>query len=120
MRPVLTGILLAVAPLAALAQPPVVEDVRLVRTGEGWTVNVTLSHPDTEDHYADAFAVEDMSGERLAVRELSHPHQQQPFTRSVGGMEFPDGTTQIQIRARCSQDGWNGSATTVQVPGSAG
>lgn len=120
MRPVLTGILLAALPLAALAEAPKVEDVRLVRTGEGWTVNVTISHPDKGDHYADAFAVEDMSGKKLTVRDLSHPHQQQPFTRSVGGMQFPKGTKQVKVRARCSKDGWNGSATTVSVPGSGG
>jgi len=37
-----------------------------------------------------------------------HPHEtEQPFTRSLGGVRVPDGTTQVQIQSRCLIDGWS-------------
>ncbi len=88
-----------------LADAPVVEAVSI----DGDRVSVTLSHPDTGwDHYADGWEVLDADGNSLGVRVLAHPHvNEQPFTRSLGGVQFPEGATSIFVRARCNVDGWS-------------
>lgn len=95
------------------ADPPSVDKVAATRTGDTWTFSVTLSHPDTGwDHYADGWRVELADGTVLATRELLHPHvNEQPFTRSQGGVRPPEGTAAVFIRAKCSVDGWNPAAT---------
>ena len=110
----LLALILATTPLAALADDPVIESIRAQNTTSGWQFHVTLSHPDTGwDHYADGWRVLDMQGNELGLRVLAHPHvQEQPFTRSLGSVQIPDGTTQVQIQARCLTDGW---ANTTQV-----
>lgn len=88
----------------AFADAPVVEDV----TVDGDRVSVTLSHSDTGwDHYADGWEVLDADGKSLGVRVLAHPHvNEQPFTRSLGGVQIPAGATRIFIRVRDNVDGW--------------
>lgn len=113
------ALILCTLPLAspALADPPVIEAVRAQRTGGTWRFDVTLAHPDTGwDHYADGWRVLDREGNELALRVLAHPHvQEQPFTRSLSGVEIPEGTPQVQIQARCLVDGWNRDATVVTL-----
>lgn len=107
--------LCAVFPAAVMADPPQVLEVSIA----GDRVSVTLSHPDTGwDHYADGWRVELADGTILATRPLAHPHvTEQPFTRSVSGVVFPDGVTTVFIRARCNQDGWNEAVTEVSLLG---
>ena len=95
--------LLALLPVPALADPPVVEAARVA---DG-AVHVTLSHPDTGwDHYADGWEVIDAAGTRLGLRELLHPHvTEQPFTRSLR-LDGPLPEGPLHVRARCSVDGW--------------
>lgn len=87
----------------ALADPPTVVASRV----DGSRVSVTLSHPDTGwDHYADGWRIEDQNGTVLGTRELLHPHvNEQPFERSLGGLDLPDGP--LFVRAKCSVDGWS-------------
>jgi len=75
----------------------------------GYTVSVTLRHGDTGwEDYADGWSVESADGKVLAIRVLTHPHvTEQPFTRSLGGVAIPDGTTRVFIRARTKPDGWS-------------
>ena len=100
--------LLLVSGTPVLADNPVVEDATIRDAGGTWTVSVTLSHPDTgRDHYADGWEVLTPDGTRLGFRELLHPHiDEQPFTRSLSGVEIPDGIDHVLIRPRCSVDGW--------------
>ena len=100
------ALLFAAAP--ALADAPVVEDVRASQSGGDWRIDVTLSHPDTGwDHYADGWRVELPTGEVLGVRGLLHPHvNEQPFTRSLSGVTVPEGAGTLHIRARDNVDGW--------------
>ena len=102
----------------ALADPPVIETATAARSGDGWRFDVTVSHPDTGwDHYADGWRVLDMQGNELGMRVLHHPHEQeQPFTRSLGGVQISDGTKQVQIQARCSVDGWSGATYLITLP----
>lgn len=100
------GLLLLASPV--LADDPEILGVTAQQTGETWRFSVTLQHPDTGwDHYADGWRVLDMQGNELGLRVLAHPHvEEQPFTRSLGGVRLPAGATQVQIQARCLVDGW--------------
>lgn len=95
----------AVIASPAFADAPVVESV----TVSGDQFSVTLSHPDTGwDHYADGWEVLDADGNSLGVRVLAHPHvTEQPFTRSLSGVQIPEGATVVYVRARCNVDGWS-------------
>ena len=101
---------LALLPLPALADAPVIEDAWV----EGRTVYVTLSHPDTGwDHYADGWEVLDEAGQRIGLRVLAHPHvAEQPFTRSLMLDALPEGP--LFVRARCLVDGWNAGTTQLR------
>lgn len=94
--------------LPALADSPKIEAAKAVKSGSGWRIDVTLSHPDSGwDHYADGWRVLDMSGTEVGIRVLAHPHEhEQPFTRSLRVLSLPQGSTQIQIESRCLVDGW--------------
>lgn len=105
--------LLVVIAAPAFADGPVVENV----TVSGDRFDVTLSHPDTGwDHYADGWEVLDANGNSLGVRELLHPHvTEQPFTRSLSGVQIPEGTTVVYVRARCNVDGWSDALYEVNL-----
>lgn len=109
-------VLLFLAP-PAFADAPVIEGVEMTRTGDTWSVSVTLSHPDTGwDHYADGWRVELPDGTVLGTRELLHPHvQEQPFTRSLSGIAIPSDVEEMHIRARCIEDGWNAHSFGVDL-----
>lgn len=110
-------LLLLLNPPAASADDPVVQHVDARKSGMGWRINVTLSHADTGwEHYADGWEVQDAAGNRLGYRELMHPHvHEQPFTRSLFDIMVPDGTRELFIRARCSQDGWSDHLTKITL-----
>ncbi|SMY06194.1 hypothetical protein [Flavimaricola marinus] len=107
----------ALVPCVALADPPDVVEVRAAQTGATWRFDVTVLHSDTGwDHYADGWEVLDANGNRLGFRELLHPHEtEQPFTRSLSGVAIPPELDSVQIRARCSVDGWSTETTTVEL-----
>lgn len=99
---------LLLLPAPAFADAPFIDTAYAEQSGDTWRFTVTLSHPDTGwDHYADGWRIVDEDGQVLGVRELLHPHvDEQPFTRSLGGVSLPEGTTHVGIQARCNQDGW--------------
>ncbi|MGR3622262.1 hypothetical protein [Pseudophaeobacter sp.] len=107
MKRLFTAILLCLAS-PALAEEPQILQVSTQKIGAAWRFSVTLQHPDTGwAHYADGWRVLDMQGKELGLRNLAHPHEQeQPFTRSLGGIVLPAGTTQVQVQARCLVDSW--------------
>ncbi len=109
---------LALASTPSRADPPLIEKVSAANTSNGWRFDVTLSHPDSGwDHYADGWRVLDMNGTQLGMRVLAHPHEaEQPFTRSLGGVQLPAGTQQVQIQSRCLIDGWSAETLTVTIP----
>lgn len=105
--------------LPALAGEPVIEKVQASQSGDGtWRFDVTISHPDTGwDHYADGWRVLDMEGNELGMRVLFHPHvDEQPFTRSLSGVQVPEGSKQVQIQARDLPEGWNSDAVIFKLP----
>lgn len=117
VRLVLTVALLA--PLPGHADPAVIAAVRAVPSSEGWRFDVTLSHGDTGwEDYADGWRVELADGTILGTRTLLHPHvTEQPFTRSLGGVEIPEGASAVYIRARTLTDGWDDARTEYELPG---
>ncbi len=101
----------------ALADEPEIMGVKVEHVGMDWRVDVTILHADAGwDHYADGWEIVDADGNRLAYRLLRHPHvNEQPFTRSLNNVEFPDGTHEVFIRASCSTDGWSDKMTRVEL-----
>ena len=101
----------------ALADPPAITDAEARDGGSGWTFRVTLAHPDTGwDHYADGWRIETAEGRVLGTRGLAHPHvTEQPFTRSLSGVDIPEAIETVYIRAKCSVDGWNADRVAVNL-----
>lgn len=86
-------------------------------TGDGpYVFAVTVSSPDTGwEKYADEWRIESETGDVLGVRELTHPHvDEQPFTRSLGGVEVEAGTD-VVVTARDSVEGYCGERVSVTV-----
>ena len=87
--------------------------------GDGsYTVSATIRHGDTGwDHYADNFEVLGPDGALLERRVLYHPHvDEQPFTRSVGGVKVPPGLKQVIVRAHDKVHGYGKATVTVTLP----
>ncbi len=105
--------LLALLASPVFADAPIVENV----TVSGDRFSVTLSHPDTGwDHYADGWEVLGADGNSLGIRELGHPHvTEQPFTRSLSGVQVPLGAQIVYVRARCNVDGWSDELFEVRL-----
>jgi hypothetical protein len=82
-------------------------------------VRATISSPyDTPDRYAAAFRVLTPDGEELGERELLHDHaDEQPFTRSLEGLEIPADVSEVIVEGRDQRHGWGGETVRVPVPG---
>lgn len=108
---------LVLSATTSFADPATIEAITGTKSGAGWRFDVTLSHPDTGwDHYADGWRVLAMDGTVLGTRVLHHPHvNEQPFTRSLGGVAIPEGTKQVQIQAKDSLEGWAGELVTLDL-----
>ena len=101
--------------LLAFTQGSLADQARILfadfqQAGDGlWRVSVTLKHADAGwDHYADNWRVVDGQGNVLADRVLYHPHvNEQPFTRSQGGVDIPKGVELVYIEAHDKVHGWS-------------
>jgi len=108
-----------------LVHPALAEKSRVVNAviskGSAGTfrVDATIRHPDTGwDHYANNFQILDGAGNVLATRILVHPHvNEQPFTRSQGGIVIPANIKQVFVRSNCSVDGDGVELFKLDVPG---
>jgi hypothetical protein len=100
---------IALATTPALADPPVVQNVTMKKSGDAWSFDVTIKHTDTGwNDYVDAWRILDGSGKELGLRNLAHPHvDEQPLTRSLSGVRIPDDVTEIGIQARNNVNGWS-------------
>jgi hypothetical protein len=98
---------------------PDVIEVEVARSGEGgYRFDVTISSPyDTPERYADAWRVKGPDGTVYGVRELLHDHSsEQPFTRSLDGVEIPADVTKVTVEARDLENGWGGETLEVTIP----
>lgn len=79
--------------------------------------DVTISSPyDSPDRYADAWRVKNPNGTVYGVRELLHDHAgEQPFTRSLAGVEIPDGVERVVVEGRDLENGWGGKTLEVDL-----
>jgi|SRR6056297_1864853 len=102
---------------SALSDPARIVGAEATEIGGAWRFDVTLRHGDTGwDDYADGWRVETADGSVLGTRELLHPHvDEQPFTRSLGGVSIPDGVTEVFIRARTNVTGWDEPRVSIDL-----
>jgi hypothetical protein len=101
------------------AEQPFPDIVEVTATAEGDTFrfDVTVSSPyDTPERYADAWRVVAPDGTVLGVRELTHDHAgEQPFTRSLAGVEIPPEVTTVTVEGRDLVNGWGGGTKDVDI-----
>ena len=95
-----------------------VEKVTAKKGADGlYTFNVTVRHADEGwEHYANRWDVVAPDGTVLGTRVLLHPHvDEQPFTRSLRGVEIPEGVKSVVIRANDSVHKLGGVEVTVEL-----
>ncbi|MBL4772400.1 MAG: hypothetical protein JKX98_01985 [Alcanivoracaceae bacterium] len=87
-------------------------------TNNTYSFSVTVSHKDSGwDHYVNKWEVIDKDNNVLAVRVLHHPHvNEQPFTRSLSGIEIPDSINTVTVRAYDSVHEYGGKTLMVKLP----
>lgn len=127
-RPTPTNV--AASPTASTRANADVTFVRAVQEADNtWTFHVTVTHPDTGwEDYADGWDVVTPAGavlkqneEDAFTRVLLHPHvNEQPFTRSQGGLVVPEGVEQVAVRAHDLVAGFGGKTVTVDLTSSSG
>ena len=112
-------LLVAMTMLATLAQAGELEivQVELRQQSQDWRASVTLEHADTGwDHYADGWQVVTPDGKVLGHRTLHHPHvNEQPFTRSLSGINIPQGLNQVIVEAHDKVHGWSPQQVTIDL-----
>lgn len=120
------GLMLLYSQVVLAAGNADVLDARVRNTGPGvWYFSVTVQHPDRGwEDYADGWDVVLPDGTVIKpspkeefTRTLWHPHvNEQPFTRSQGGIRIPPGTSQVTVRAHDLRDGFGGRELTISLP----
>ena len=124
LQSVLTTIVFGMVVTGMLANP--------VKAGEADVVNVsvkqsvkntfsfsgTVRHADEGwDHYANKWDVVAPDGTVLGTRVLYHPHvDEQPFTRSLSGVNIPDTVDTVTVRAHDSVHHFGGETKMVKLP----
>lgn len=117
MKRIIGLLMLGLAATAATAGEVEIVNTEFTQRAGSWTVNTTLRHDDTGwDHYADAWRVVGEGGEILATRTLWHPHvDEQPFTRSLSGIQIPAGTMVVFVEAHDKVHGWSKQRVRVDL-----
>jgi hypothetical protein len=119
MKILFFGLLALLAAATTRAGEANVIDVTARQTAAGiYHFEVTLQHDDTGwKHYADKWEVIGPNGGILATRILYHPHvNEQPFTRSLGGVEIPPGVSTVTIRGHDLVHGYGGKTANLNLP----
>lgn len=114
----LVALLIAAMHAPALSGTAEVEGVTVRKNGNGtYNFDVTVRHEDTGwDHYANRWDVVAPDGTVLGTRVLHHPHvDEQPFTRSLSGVEVPEDVKSVVIRAHDSVHKLGGKEMTVEL-----
>lgn len=111
------------------ADADVVQVDAIDRGEAGWTFEVTVNHPDTGwTDYCNGWDVVTDDGEVLKrnpedefTRLLLHPHEnEQPFTRSQGGLNIPPGTRTLTVRAHDLVEGFGGREVVIDLDTNSG
>jgi len=92
-------------------------DAQARSVGDSWRFDVTVVHDDTGwDHYADGWKIETPDGTELGYRKLAHPHvDEQPFTRTLGGVSIPEGVASVILRVHDSRHGWSATPYRLEL-----
>ncbi len=83
-----------------------------------YSLTVTVLHKDTGwEHYANKWDILDEKGTVLGARVLHHPHvQEQPFSRSLSGVNITGSIKSITVRAHDSVHKYGGKVMNVELP----
>lgn len=112
--------MVALAPAAANSGEAVVTGATIEPDQRGgYTINATVRHDDRGwDHYANRWVVLGEDGSQIGERILLHPHEdEQPFTRSLNGIQVPEGVAAFYVQAFDSVHGAGPRFGPVAVPG---
>jgi hypothetical protein len=84
--------------------------------GNDYRIDVTLVHDDEGEapQFADWWQVEDLDGNLLGKRILTHGHGTQPFTRSQS-ITIPDSIRIVVIRGHDMQHGFGGQVVQLDL-----
>ncbi len=82
-----------------------------------YSFSVTVFHKDTGwEHFANKWEVIGEDGTILGTRILHHPHvNEQPFMRSLSGVEIPDHVKTVTIRAHDSVHKYGGKTVKTTI-----
>lgn len=109
----------AITPLSSVAGEADIVKVEVRKSGgQTFSFDVTVKHGDTGwKHYANKWDVVTADGKVLGTRILHHPHvNEQPFTRSLGGVRIPAEIKTVTVRAYDSVHATGGATIDVAVP----
>jgi hypothetical protein len=97
---------------------PDVIDVAISGESGSYDFDVTVSSPyDSPERYADGWRVVAPDGTVLGERPLAHDHaNEQPFTRSLTGVEIPADITEVTVEARDLVNDYGGATLTEALP----
>ncbi|HKJ63387.1 MAG TPA: hypothetical protein VKA94_15550 [Hyphomicrobiales bacterium] len=118
-RAAITALFLAMTPATAFAGKADVVGIEASKERSGvYRFNVTVKSDDTGwDKYADKWEVLGPDNQIFGTRVLLHPHEnEQPFTRSLGGVEIPAGIATVRVRAHDKIEGYGGKEMTLELP----
>ena len=116
--------------------PPVKENTKAKAVGDAdvtnvfareeqdglWTFHVSVKHKDVNWYdYSDGWDILLPDGSVIKpdpfgqfTRHIRHPHvEEQPFTRTQKGVEIPEGTERVTVRAHDKLHGWGGQEVEV-------
>lgn len=103
----------------SLADKADIIDVKARQTGNNtYAFDVTVRHTDEGwKHYADKWEVLSPDGKVLGTRVLLHPHDdEQPFTRSLSGVQIQASIKTVTVKAHDLKHGWGGKTMTIDLP----
>lgn len=97
--------------------PEVIGVVVTANANGTYRFDVTISSPyDGPTQYADAWRVQGEDGTVYGIRVLTHPHAgEQPFTRSLDGVEIPRGVGVVIVEGRDLINGWGGRSIKTAI-----
>jgi len=111
------GGLLGLSPISGLPNEVEVVEAKADCDAGSCRFSATLKHADTGwKHYADHWRVLAPDGKELGKRVLLHPHEnEQPFTRSLGGIKVPADLDHVIIEAHDSVHGYGGPTFKINL-----
>ena len=106
-------------PILALAGEADIIEVKVLKSEAGtYQFDVTVSHRDEGwDHYVNKWDIVGSDDTVIGTRILLHPHvEEQPFTRSLSGVEVSPKDTTVTVRAHDSVHEYGGRVVTTDLP----